>query len=611
MVIKGRARGGAAKLAAHLLRADTNERVEVLEVRGLATADLKSALLDMETVGSGTRSSKPLYHAAINTRADEPLTPQQREIAINRLEDALGLTGQPRAVVEHEKEGRGHLHVVWSRVDLDTMTMIPDSHNYRKHEEVARELEREFGHERVQGAHVEREGKERPERTPSHAEMMQADRSGLTPQQVKIEITDLWNRTGGGAAFAAALDKETRYVLAQGDKRDFVLVDEHCGTHSLGRRIDGMKAAELRQRMAEVDRESLLTIAAAKELQIDRSQGRVSAYDEIRRDDALAAAAIEKEKVEKQFIEKPANEAQAARDLAYKEKEAAKPPSHAEKQINDILHSTTTGAQFRRELDNAGLTLARVTALDVKVQETRRDEISENLSRYDFVPQPDRRERTLNIREDELVAVNKSGSVFRLSEHRVDYEKIGERVGQVGGWELPSAGEAVIAAELAERRTDPARAPEMPSHDASDVREEISHTAERGLHVAASRVDGTMHSVASFADSILGMVTSTEKQPQHRPREIDMAARLSRDPAMRAAVRQHDADERKRTQLVEAIRRDMEAGRDLDPVVLRQMPRDDLENMKARGDAALHEMVRHYGHERDDRERGEERERER
>ena len=153
----------------HLTRTDTNERAEVQEIRGVAAEDLAGALREMEAVAAGARTTKPFYHGSINTRADERLTDEQRMHAIDKLERRLGLTGQPRVVVVHEKEGREHCHIVWSRIDLDRMAAISDSNNYRKHEEVARELEREFGHERVQGAHVERDGKQRPERTPSHA----------------------------------------------------------------------------------------------------------------------------------------------------------------------------------------------------------------------------------------------------------------------------------------------------------------------------------------------------------------------------------------------------------------------------------------------------------
>jgi hypothetical protein len=271
VIIKGKSVGGAKRLAVHLMRTDTNERAEVKELRGVAAEDLRGALLEMQAVAAGARSTKPFYHGSINTRADERLTDEQRTQAIDRLENALGLTGQPRVVVVHEKEGREHCHIVWSRIDLERMAAISDSHNYRKHEEVARALEREFGHERVQGAHVEREGKPRPERTPSHAEMLQADRTGMSPQQVKTQVTELWQRTDSGQAFAVAL-WDAGYVLARGDRRDYVVIDPMGGTHSLARRVEGMKAKDIRERMADMDSQRLPSIADAKQIQRARQE---------------------------------------------------------------------------------------------------------------------------------------------------------------------------------------------------------------------------------------------------------------------------------------------------------------------------------------------------
>ena len=272
MVIKGSARGDAAGLAAHLLRTDTNEHVKVLELFGVAADDLRGALEDMELVGSGTRSKRPLYHASINTAPNEQLTDEQRAQAIDRLEKELGLYGQARAVVEHHKEGRTHFHVVWSRIDLDRMAAIPDSHNFRRHEIVARELEREFGHDRVQGAHVEREGKERPARTPSHAEMQQAERTGLSPREAREQITAIWQRTDNGHSFAAALEG-TGWILARGDSRDFALIDASGETHSLARRIEGATAKDVRARMTDLDPASLPSVAEARELaRVNREQ---------------------------------------------------------------------------------------------------------------------------------------------------------------------------------------------------------------------------------------------------------------------------------------------------------------------------------------------------
>jgi hypothetical protein len=273
VIIKGKSVGGGKRLAVHLMRTDTNERAEVRELRGVAAENLRGALLEIEAVASGSRTTKPFYHASINTRADERLTNEQRTHAIDRLEEKLGLSGQPRVVVVHEKEGREHCHIVWSRIDLDRMRAINDSYNYRKHEEVARDLEREFGHERVQGAHAERDGKDRPNRTPSHAEMLQADRGAVSPDDAKALVTNLWQRTDSGQTFKIALEKEA-WLLARGDRRDFVVIDPYGGTHSLARRVEGAKAKDIRARMADVDSELLPSVAEARVIQKQRQAER-------------------------------------------------------------------------------------------------------------------------------------------------------------------------------------------------------------------------------------------------------------------------------------------------------------------------------------------------
>ena len=140
MVVNGSARGRPGDLAAHLLRTDHNEKMNVLSISGIDAPDLETALYEMDAIGAGARTRRTLYHANIDPRADEQLTVEQQRIAVDRLAERLGLMDQPHVVVEHVKHGRHHLHVVWSRIDLDTMTAISDSHNYRKHEEVAREL---------------------------------------------------------------------------------------------------------------------------------------------------------------------------------------------------------------------------------------------------------------------------------------------------------------------------------------------------------------------------------------------------------------------------------------------------------------------------------------
>lgn len=263
MIIKGKSVAGASRLAAHLQRTDTNEKLAVLETRGTVAEDLEAALREMEAVAIiCPRCTRPFYHASINTRDDEHLTPEQRNHAIDRLEKELGFEGQPRVVVAHVKEGREHFHVVWSRIDHENARTLSDSHNFRKHETVARELEREFGHAHVQGAHTDRDGVERPQRTPTHDAMQQAARTGITPEAARQHVGAIWQGADNGAAFRAGL-QETGWTLAKGDRRDFVVLDPHGGAHSLSR-ITGAKAAEIRVRLSDIDREALPTVAALR-----------------------------------------------------------------------------------------------------------------------------------------------------------------------------------------------------------------------------------------------------------------------------------------------------------------------------------------------------------
>ena len=283
MVIKGGSRSGAGDLAAHLLRTDTNERAEVIDLKGVAAHRLPEALREMEAVALGTRCRKALYHASINTGPGEELTLEQKAAAVARLELALGLEGHARAVVEHRKEGRDHLHVVWSRIDVDTMRTTHDGHNYRKHEAVSRELEREFSHNRVQGAHIERDGpagerQPRPPRTSSPGDVQQATRTKRELGDVKAEITRLWQAADTGPAFAAAVDA-AGYVLAQGDRRGYCIVDQAGGVHSLARRIEGANTKDVNARLAGIELASLPTADQARAVQRDRQAVRDHARD--------------------------------------------------------------------------------------------------------------------------------------------------------------------------------------------------------------------------------------------------------------------------------------------------------------------------------------------
>jgi hypothetical protein len=275
MIINGSSRSNGGFFARHLMRADHNEKVTVVEIRGLIAGNVREAFREMEAVASGTQCKNFFYHANINTRADEVLTPEQWQHAVDTLERELGLTGQARFVVQHAKEGRTHQHIIWSRIDIDRMTAISDSLTYPKHERAARELEQEFGHEAVPSVLVPDRGTPRPERNAQDWETFRGQDSKRDPKAIKAEVTALWFASDSGAAFAAAL-QERAYILARGDRRDFCIIDTAGDEHSLTRRISGVKAADVRARMADIDREALPSVeegrALAKQAQ-DSAEG--------------------------------------------------------------------------------------------------------------------------------------------------------------------------------------------------------------------------------------------------------------------------------------------------------------------------------------------------
>lgn len=274
MIIKGASRAGPKTLSRHLTRTDTNERVKVLELQS-PTGSLHEAFRDWQALADGTRGTKGLYHANIDPDARYAMTPDQWSRAVEILEQELGLQGQPRAVVLHEKHGREHIHVVWQRTDIDTMTLRSDSRNYQAHERASRRLEEEFGHEPVPGKHAKRDREAQPDLPSSeitHAEWQQSERTGIDPRARKDQITRLYEASDTGPAFKAALE-EGGYTLAKGDRRDFVLIDSSGEVLSLRRQIAGVTAKDLRVFMGDIQAHDLPSVAEARAAIRERGEG--------------------------------------------------------------------------------------------------------------------------------------------------------------------------------------------------------------------------------------------------------------------------------------------------------------------------------------------------
>ncbi|MBI2236112.1 MAG: relaxase/mobilization nuclease domain-containing protein [Magnetospirillum sp.] len=274
MVIKGSSRGQSAgdihRLAAHLL-AEENESVDVVEITGVTASDLPSALAEMRALSLGTRTRKSVYHASINVGRDETGTMDRARWleAVDELERHLGLTGHARAVIEHRKHDRDHIHVVWGRIHPVTLRTASDSHNYAKHEACARVLEERFALRPVTGAHTRTQGTPRPRAQATHSCWQAAERTGIPVEDVTARIGAAWSVSDSGTAFIAAL--RTKGLSLASGRRGLLVVDEAGTPHSISRRL-GLRAAQVQAKLSDIVIATVPTLDDTRQVQKGRKQ---------------------------------------------------------------------------------------------------------------------------------------------------------------------------------------------------------------------------------------------------------------------------------------------------------------------------------------------------
>ncbi|HEY9009820.1 MAG TPA: relaxase [Devosia sp.] len=257
MILKGSQRGGGQDLAVHLMRLDDNEHIDIHELRGFAGETLKEAFKEVEAVSRGTKCRQYLFSLSLSPPADRTVSAESFVGTIDRIEERLGLEGQPRAIVFHEKEGRRHAHCVWSRIDADTMTARHLPFFKSKLMGMARELYLENDWTLPKGL------RNAAERNPTNftlAEWQQAKRQGIDPRWLKQTVQNCWNRSDSTKAFGRSLE-EHGFMLAKGDRRSVVVLDHAGEVWSLPRAL-GLKSKEVTSRLGEEP--DLPGVAAAK-----------------------------------------------------------------------------------------------------------------------------------------------------------------------------------------------------------------------------------------------------------------------------------------------------------------------------------------------------------
>ncbi|MEW8185643.1 MAG: relaxase/mobilization nuclease domain-containing protein [Candidatus Thiodiazotropha endolucinida] len=228
-------RGMGQDLAAHLQNQHDNEVMEVAELRGAVVHDLHGAFAEWEAQAHAlTRCQNYLYSLSINPDPKQgELTREQYFDYIERVENKLGLSGQPRAIVFHTKHGREHCHAVWSRIDPVNEKAVHLAFDHDKLMMVTREFARDHNLELPDGYAKDKAADK--SRQVTVYEMAQQRGTGLSRQDHSQAVTEAWQASDSPAAFVQAL-ADKGYMLATG-KRPYVLVDFYGGMHALPKLI--------------------------------------------------------------------------------------------------------------------------------------------------------------------------------------------------------------------------------------------------------------------------------------------------------------------------------------------------------------------------------------
>lgn len=270
MIAKGNLHGNGGKLARYLMTGELGEDVEFVEARGLDGfgPDPEAAFEALQDIARHhTQAKKPFFHTQTRLAPGEQLTREQWMEVAEREEKRLGFEGQPRIITFHIHEnGERHMHIGWSRIDMDEMRAI-DPGLYKNHlNQIARDFEKKFGLRELSG---ERQPEDRA-KAPGRGEEEESRRIGTDVREIRTAILDCLEHADGGRGFRAAL-AERGLTLANGDRRDcFVVIDEAGGHHALNKKLTGVTLAAMRERMSDLDRSELPTVAQAKQLAADR-----------------------------------------------------------------------------------------------------------------------------------------------------------------------------------------------------------------------------------------------------------------------------------------------------------------------------------------------------
>lgn len=528
MIAKGTAHNNGARLAVYMTTGKDGERAELWQLRGFAAEAIKDAFRSVHVMAEATHCTQPFFHAQVRNPEGEELTRAQWERAADRLEAKLGYSGQPRAITFHidEATGHEHMHVAWSRIDEDRMVAKPLPFFKLRLKETCRELEQELGLTPVRN--------ERPGTVmaPARAEDEQARRLDVDLRATRQTIRECFDHADSGKAFAAAL-ADHDLTLAQGERRDFLVIDAEGGLHALGKRILGVTAAQTRERLADLDREALPTVAEVRQHLAERVPEKIAERTQEPIPEPATARAADTRPATPQTTQEPTQE-----PTPEVSRRATPELGQTAGQIRLACSLAADPQAFAAALEDRGLILARVPdagagrapstpqqnsaawmtqtggadALDADHRESAQHSydawrLKNTCTFENYVSYVQKKwarehpEASAPPRQEELVVVNRFGSVHRLTEHNTGLERAELATYLAGIDRAPLLAVDDARAVMAERQQQ--RLEEWKA--APDLEHAAEHLADVGATVAGG-VGRILGGALRLAEAPIGFV---------------------------------------------------------------------------------------------------------
>ncbi|MBD2770632.1 relaxase/mobilization nuclease domain-containing protein [Iningainema tapete] len=95
---------------------------------------------------------RAVYHVSLSAAKSDRLDDEQWCEIADKYMEQMGFDCNQYSIIRHANTDDDHIHIVASRIRLDTALVVHDSWDYVRSEKVLRELEKEYGLTQVQGS---------------------------------------------------------------------------------------------------------------------------------------------------------------------------------------------------------------------------------------------------------------------------------------------------------------------------------------------------------------------------------------------------------------------------------------------------------------------------